>query len=1148
MRNRFHQCLQLWAWRTLPAFVSRRSTGVAAALLLPALLAAGAQPGLVGGPLPARAPRPAGAPLFAELPPERTGVDFGMRLPDLADNVQRLLHLSVLGGICAGDYDGDGLPDFFVTSPVGGGRLFRNRGGFRFEDVTEKAGLRDTNFWGTGAVMVDVNGDCRLDLYVCAYRSPNRLFINQGPAADGITHFTEEAARYGLDFNGASMSAAFADYDGDGRLDCFLATTAVPPPPNLRFRVVFEGDQPVIPDELKDYWALIYLPGERAHQTEAAQRNRLFRNTGDRFVEVTDTAGITGHHFTLAAVWWDVNGDGWPDLYVANDYYGPDQLWLNQHDGTFKDVNGDTVPYTPWSSMGVDFGDLTNDGRLDFIATDMLGTTHYRRNVMLGEVARIGWFLEFAEPRQYSRNTVFLNTGTSRMLEAGQQTGLAATGWTWAPRAEDFDEDGRVDVVFTTGMLRDVQHADLANYADKVIGGGTRPWAEFWAGQQPLREPNRAFRNLGDLRFEDVGERWGLNRLGVSFGLATADFDGDGDLDLVVSNADGPVTIYENRSSENHRLRVRLEGRDGNRFGIGATVRLKAGGLEQTRYLATTRGWLGGSAPELHFGLGTNSQVDSLVVEWPGSRRQEFGLLPANQLVVVRAPETPLPATAPARAANQPDTMFQESPLLGDLTDVLTSFDDYLQQPLLPYRLSQTRFCMAWADVNGDGRPDLFLGGGVGESGRLFLQTAPGRFEPVNVPAFQEAALHADTAAEFFDANGDGKLDLFVVSGGVEAPAGHATLYQSRLYLNDGRGGFELAPENALPIVTTAGSCLAVGDVNGDGQPDVFIGGGPVPGQYPRAGSSRLWLNRGGAFVEASPPELARAGLVTAAVFGDVNGDGRPDLSLATEWGPVRLFLNRDGRLVETTTESGLAGRTGWWRSLALADVEGDGDLDLIAGNLGLNTKYQPSPAQPALLFYGPFGGGGSNLIIEAYHERDQLYPQRGFDELFRQQLALRDRFLNFHEFSSTNLSGVFPPGTLQSALRLEANTAESGVWLNDGRGRFTFQPLPPVAQLAPINDLAVLGFDGDGHLELVAAQNDFTPDKLTGRFNGGLSLLLRGDGRGGFAVVTPMESGIVIPWEARRVRAVDVDGDGRRDLVVGVPGAGLRTLLRTPP
>jgi len=1133
-------------WLRLPAWCRRLA---AICWLLVPLLAGGAvaEP-LHVEPLPVRPARSEAQPLFAGLPPERTGVDFGMRLPDLADNVQRLLHLSVLGGICTGDYDGDGLPDFFVTSPVGGGRLFRNRGDFRFEDVTEQAGITATNFWGTGVVMVDIDGDGRLDLYACAYRSPNRLFINQGPSADGITRFTEEAAKYGLDFNGASMGAAFADYDGDGRLDCFIATTAVPPPPQLRFRVVFEGDKPVIPDELKDYWALIHLPGERAHQTEAGQRNRLFRNTGDRFIEVTETAGLAGHHFTLAAVWWDFNGDGWPDLYVANDYYGPDQLWLNQRDGTFKEVMGDTVPHTPWSSMGVDFGDLTNDGRLDFIATDMLGTTHYRRNVMLGEVARIGWFLEFAEPRQYSRNSVFLNTGTARMLEAGYQTGLAATGWTWAPRAEDFDEDGRVDVMFTTGMLRDVQHADLANYADKVIGGGTRPWAEFWAGQQLLREPNRAFRNLGDLRFEDVGERWGLNRHGVSFGIATADFDGDGDLDLVVSNADGPVSLYENRSASGNRLKVRLKGGGNNRFGIGTTLRLKAGGLQQTRYLTTTRGWLGGSEPVLHFGLGTNSQVDTLAVDWPGGRRQEFGRVSANQLVVIHEPEASLPKPSPTHTAQKTDTFFQKSPLLSDLTDVLTSFDDYLQQPLLPYRLSQTRFCMAWGDVTGDGRADLFLGGGVGESGRIFLQTAPGRFAQANLPAFQEAALHADTAAEFFDANGDGKLDLFVVSGGVEAPAGHATLYQSRLYLNDRRGGFELAPENALPKFTTAGSCLAVGDVDGDGKPDVFIGGGSVPGQYPRAEPSRLLLNRGGVFVEVSPPELARAGLVTAAVFGDVNGDGKPDLLLATEWGPVRLFLNRNGRLVEATAEAGLAGRTGWWRSLALADVDGDGDLDLIAGNLGFNTKYQPSPARPELLFYGPFGGGGSNLVVEAYHERDQLYPRRGFDELSRQQLALRDRFMNFHEFSITNLSGVFPPGALQSVLRLEVNTAESGVWLNDGRGRFTFQPLPPLAQLSPINDLAVLGFDGDGHLELVAAQNDFTPDKLTGRFNGGLSLLLRGDGRGGFAVMPPGDSGIVIPLEARRVRAVDVNGDGRRDLVFGVPGAGLRTLLRTAP
>lgn len=1230
MNTRFHPgCGTSWLAVLAPL-------GLAAALATGAAppAASDAGPGeLVAQPFAPRSAAAAGSEtLFTELPPAQTGVRFQLQFPDPERYIHELIHLSVYGGVCTGDFDGDGRADIYVTSPAGGNRLFRNLGDFRFEDVTEAAGLSDPNFWGTGATFVDIDNDGDLDLYACGYRVANRLFINEGPGADGQVRFVERARAFGLDYTGASMTMAFADMDRDGDLDAYLATTAVPPPPELKFRVTYEGGRPVIPPELREYWAMVYVPGDRALRTEAGQFDHLYRNDGGRFTEITREAGIDGAYFTLAALWWDYDNDGWPDLYVANDYLGPDQLYRNNRDGTFTDVIRQAVPHTPWSSMGVDIADLNDDGRLDLLATDMLGSTHYRRQVMMGETSRTGWFLDVAEPRQYVRNALFLNTGVGRLLEAAWFAGLAATDWTWGPRLEDFDNDGRVDVFIANGMWRDVQNADLGAFADRTLGAGTPRWAKFWAAQPLLKEANLAFRNLGDLRFARVEQPWGLGRVGVSFGAATADFDHDGDLDLVVQNADAPLSVYRNDSAQGHSLRLRLRGVRSNRFGIGATVRLRAGGREQTRYATLARGWLSASEPVLHFGLGQAAQVEWLTVDWPSGARQRFEHLAADRLYTVtegasavresesaakpgarderrKAPPTSPPASdtrasppsiergTPAASTphSLPPPLFAPSDLLAAVRIEAPSFDDFARQPLLPWKLSERTGCLAVADVDGDGDDEVFVGGPSGQASRLFVRGPDGRFTVAEQPAWAADRESEDAAAMFFDFEGDGDLDLFVVSGGVRAAPGQA-VYQDRLYLNAGGGAFAKAPAEVLPALGDSGSCVAAADFDRDGDTDLFVGGGSLPGYYPLSAPSRLWVNEAGRLVERTPATMApktwlggpksaaatqaapgaaaehqpadeppslQVGPWTAtdALWADADADGWPELFVSTEWGPVRVFRNRRGQLEPwdpplvwpTAGPSPSAPRpavlselTGWWQALAAGDFDRDGDVDLVVGNVGLNTRYTASPLAPALLFYGDLDGSGAPHLLEAYFVGDYAYPHRGLDALGQVMSSLRAKFPAFHQFASAPIENIFSMDVLRRCHRREANTLESGLLLNDGQGRFAFQPLPTLAQLAPVRDLVVLDADGDGWLDLALAQNDFSPQRETGRMDGGVSLVLRGDGRGGFEALWPDRSGVLVPEEARRLVVADVNADGQADLVFLVPG-GVRTFIRQP-
>jgi hypothetical protein len=1081
-------------------------------------------------PLAERASAPDG-PLFESLGPERTGVDFVLKWEGLSRYERAVESYAAGAGLAVGDTDGDGRPDLFLCRPHGGCRLYRNLGDFRFEDVTRAAGLEE-ECWAIGASFVDIDNDGDLDLYVCAFEAPNRLYINRG---DGT--FEERAGAMGLAFAGRSTQMAFADVDGDGRLDGYLLT-------NQRLMADFDTgykkfveETParprVRPGSEEEVMLIERAPREWVAR-RAGQRDRLFLNGGAAgFRDVSARAGLEGALIGLGVVWWDYNEDGRPDLYVANDLIGPDQLWRNNGDGTFTNVIAEAVGHTPLFSMGVDIGDINNDGRVDLVATDMAFTSHYKSKVMMGNMnGPNAWVLTWGEPRQAMQNAVYLNTGTGRFMEAAVLLGVAATDWTWAPRLLDLDEDGRLDLFFTNGMTRDYNNSDLQARELEFLSARPDPdaaYLEFWR-RQPIRaDADLAFRNLGDLKFENVSRAWGLDQPSASFGAAAADLDGDGDLDLVVNRLDEPVGIFRNRGA-GHRVKVRLEGRRSNRWGIGATVRIQTADGPQVRYLTLARGYASADEPIVHFGLGACERIERLSVEWPGGASQSFENLEADRFYTIVEPT----GVAPAVAAARPAPLFERADGWRGPRHRELPFDDYALQPLLPWKLSQLGPGVAVADVDGDGREDLFVGGGAGQEGVLCLNRADG-WKRVTPPQIGWGRDYEDLGVLFFDADGDGATDLYVARGSYEHKDQDA-LQADGLYLGDGRGGFRAAPEGTLPALRDWGSGVSAADYDRDGDLDLFVGSRGVPGQWPLSPDSRLLRNDGGKFVDVTDeaaPGLRRCGMVTSSVWTDVDGDGWPDLLVTTEYGPIRLWKNRAGRLEEATAAAGLARWPGLWNGIAAADLNNDGHIDFVATNMGLNTKYHATPERPIRVYYGDFDGSGTRQIVEASFEGETLFPIRGKSCSTAAMPMLARRFTTFDAFARATLAEIYEPKCLTEALKLEATELSGGAFLNDGTGRFEFVPFPRAAQVSIGFGIAAADVDADGNVDVYLVQNFFHPQPETPRMDGGVSLLLRGRGDGTFEPVWPDRSGLGVAGDAKGLAAADLNGDGRVDFVV---------------
>jgi len=1074
-------------------FSVRLQTLITAALIFGSAPVVFAEAGLAGQALKRPKPTSAAETPFTTLPASFTGISAVNTYDDprMWNELFREFTLGAVGtGVTIADYDGDGRPDVAVVSKTSGVRLYRQTGDLQFTDTTEAAGLvAPDKAWCTGVTFADVNSDGLLDLYVCRFNAPNLLFINQGNGT-----FKEQAQAYGLAIKDASVMASFADYDRDGHLDMYLQTNI------LNYAASFKG-----------------------------RPNYLFHNNGNgTFTDVTAKAGIWGPTQGHSAVWWDFNEDGWPDIYVANDFENPDRLYRNNGDGTFTDVVEAVAPHTSYSSMGSDAGDINNDGHLDFFVADMASTTHYKDMMGIEEMGRGIWEGEMARALcpQYPFNALYLNNGAGRFFEVAHLAGLRATDWTWAARFVDLDNDGRVDLYITNGMIRNFMDADLLDKQNVASNLAQR--ASIYAKAPPYAEKHLAYRNTGDLRFEEVGHTWGLDHSGVSFGAAFADLDRDGDLDLIFTNYEGPPTVVRNDSPAKHSILIRLLGTTSNRWGVGSRVVIETAAGPQVRELSLTRGIMSSDEPLLHFGLGDENKIRRLTVNWPSGQVQTFSDVSADQLLTVTEPAGAVklpPAKGNARESSTTTLFTDVTKQYGlEHTDQEIEVDEFTKQVLLPRRLADIGPGVAVGRLTHSGNDEVVV------PGAIFTKQDKG-WKMTEGP---DAAAATALTPLLFDANGDGHPDLYLATGGVAHRSGDPAL-QDKLYYGGENGSFTPAPADALPANSDSSGVVVAGDFDGDGHLDLFVGGRVVPQQYPKTPHSALLRNEGGRFVNVTDevaPGLSTIGLVTAALWTDVDGDGKLDLLVATEWGPISYFHNDGKHLINETEKAGLSSMKGWWTSINGADVNGDGKIDYVVGNFGLNTKYHADPAHPVVLYSGDLDGTGKFGIAEGMYEGDKLYPVRGRSKMGYAFPFIRKKFKTFDSFAHADLEGIFGAERISTAQRLEANQLASGVLINHG-GTFTFEPLPRLAQVAPIFGSALQDFDGDGIVDLCVAQNFYGPEPKTGRFDGGVSLYLKGDGKGGFTAMWPLESGILAPGDAKGLVTLDLNNDGRPDLLI---------------
>jgi hypothetical protein len=1069
--------------------------------------------------------------LFQEISSSHSGIHFVNKITE-NDSINPLDITNIYngGGIGIGDFNNDGLPDIYFSGNMVPNRLYLNKGDFKFEDITEEAGVGGLGGWGRGVSIVDINNDGLLDIYVCntvyadSARRRNLLYINQGLDKNGIPHFKEMAKEYGLDIHVQATMASFFDYDNDGNLDMYLT--------------VNEANESYYPN----------IFGGSKHTSSASSTGRLYHNEWDArlkhqvFRDVSAKAGVSIAGFGHAATVVDINRDGWKDIYVTNDFLSPNLLFINNHDGTFTERSKEYFKHTSYNAMGQDIVDINNDGLADVIELDMNPEDNYRKKMMLSATGyqTIQNFERYGYQLQYVRNTLQLNQGprvlqndsigSPAFSEIGFMSGMAQTDWSWTPLVADFNNDGYRDIVITNGFPKDLTDHDFITYRQSAYAAASKKTVLKQIPEVKIH--NYGYQNNGDLTFNDATDTWGLSLPTFSNGAVYADLNNDGAMDMIINNINDEPLIYKNTSREKdsvntNYLEIKFKGDNHNLNGLGAWADVyydhnKHQVSENNPY----RGYISTNQNIAHFGLGKVRELDSVIIRWPNGKKQSIKNVKANQVLTVSMNNAldPYSWDQPKVAEK---ALFTEVGRAKNLQYTNIDFDhiDFNIQKLLPHKLSAYSPALAVGDVDGNGLDDIIIGGNSISPAKIFFQQADGKFIQRDLLSGQKTNNQSfkDEGLLLFDANGDGKLDLYITRGGYMDAPGSAS-YQDELYLNDGKGNFTAAP-NALPINHTSKLCVRAFDYNKDGKLDLFVSGRVEPWSYPKPVSSFILRNdsKNGQvkFTDVTnevAPALKNIGLVCDALFTDYDNDGWPDLILAGEWMPVTFLKNDHGKFKNATPTSRVADRTGWWNSIVAGDFRHTGRMDYIVGNTGLNTLYKASQQYPVYITAKDFDNNGSYSAITSIFLKDHQdgekkeFPAFGREDMLKQMISMKKKFTNYKSYAEATMDDILSPEQRKGALRLKVNTSESCYLRNDGNGKFTVIPLPKQAQISALNGMQVDDYDGDGNLDVMINGNDYGTEVNIGRYDAFNGLLLKGDGKGNFYPQSILQSGIYIP------------------------------------
>jgi hypothetical protein len=1068
---------------------------------------------------PLSAPTSKGDKLFTRLDGSKTGIEFSNIL-----SLEHQRNFTFNGaGLASGDFDGDGLTDLYLVTEEGQSKLYRNLGGFRFDDVTSQAGIKQNpDGFAIGASFADIDNDHDLDLFLTNWNMPDQLYRNNG---DGT--FTDITQTAGVGHTGGSTTATFADYDRDGDLDFYVATYR---PADLAAEVgqpklEMKDGKIVIPEDLQTAIEL-YETEKGLSVRQLGEPDLLYRNNGDgTFTEVAKEAGIIGGYWGLSASFSDIDNDGWPDLYVTNDFWSPDTFYHNNGDGTFSLLEKDTVQHTPMFSMGMDFADINNDGLTDYFVGDMLSQDATLRLTQHGLMDTTLPPDEAAA--QVMHNGLYLNNGDGSFSDISWLSGVAASEWTWSTKFADIDLDGYVDLLISNGMIGDLMDSDvLANINLPQFKNAPAYFKEY----PKLNTSNTAFRNNGDLTFSEVSKDWGIDDPTIAHGATLADLDNDGDLDKVDNFMNEPLGVYHNNAS-NNRILIQLIGYRSNAFGIGARVAVTTSdGQVQTRLMSTSGGYLSSHAPVIVFGFGQGESIQRIDIDWPSGHTQSFTLLnqkplAVNQRYVISEPDTAI-KPPPARRLAAQNTQFSEVGKSAGLIHAhveanfddrqYEGYDDFEEQRLLPRRMSAIGPGVSWADIDGDGDDDLYVSGAHGQHGTIYQNVGDGRFDAIPNKLIPESI---EELASVWYANG-----TFISSfSRYEVPKA------SIAAITADNAGMQMKSE-------ASGGALALNDFDGDGDLDVFVGGRALPNEWPLPAPSYIYRNDGQTFTNVTAdkaPELLKLGLATGAMWLDIDNDGDSDLLVATEYGPVRLFRNHQGALKDATTESGLDKWHGLWTGITSGDFNRDGHMDFAVANWGLNTRYHASEQYPAKLFAGDIDGDGDLDIVEAEYIDGVLRPMRERGMVGAEMPFVYEKFATFRAYAEATLSEIFDK-RLDDTLALYANTLEHSVFINDGKGGFTRSPLPGLAQATTGYGITTADLDNDGNDDLYLVGNFSHMDHEFRQFSGGISYWLKGQGDGSFTVVPSAKSGLFVPYDGRGVAVSDYNKDGWVDIAVG--------------